>query len=58
MRAHGSPVPATAVLEDDRLHVTFETPIEGLAAGQAVVLYDGDRVVGSATVDRTHPADA
>jgi len=58
VRAHGTPVPATALLEGDRLHVTFEIPIEGLAAGQAVVLYDGDRVVGSATVDRTRPVDA
>ena len=33
-------------LEGDRLLVGFETPVEGLAAGQAVVLYDGDRVVG------------
>jgi tRNA U34 2-thiouridine synthase MnmA/TrmU len=28
--------------------------IRGLANGQAVVLYDGDRVIGSGTVDRTH----
>ena len=55
LRAHGAPVPATAVLDGDRLHVTFETPVQGLAAGQAVVLYDGDRVIGSATIDRTRP---
>jgi tRNA U34 2-thiouridine synthase MnmA/TrmU len=27
-----------------------------LAAGQALVIYDGDRVVGSATIDRTDQA--
>ncbi len=53
VRAHGRPVPATAQVHGDRLHVSFETPVEGLATGQAVVLYDGDRVLGSATVDRT-----
>jgi tRNA-specific 2-thiouridylase len=58
VRAHGTPVPASAVLDGNRLHVTFETPVEGLAAGQAVVLYDGDRVVGSATVERTAPVGA
>ncbi|NDC82019.1 MAG: hypothetical protein EBZ79_05105, partial [Actinobacteria bacterium] len=28
-------------------------PIYGLATGQAMVIYDGDRVVGSATISGT-----
>ena len=54
VRAHGEPVPGVARMIDDRLVVDLAVPIRGLAAGQAVVLYDGTRVVGSATVDMTH----
>jgi tRNA-specific 2-thiouridylase len=53
VRAHGRPVAASAVLVADELRVDFGEPVRGLAPGQAVVLYDGDRVVGSATVART-----
>ncbi len=58
VRAHGTAVPATARLDGERLHVVFETPVEGLAAGQAMVLYDGDRVMGSATVEHTSAVGA
>jgi tRNA-specific 2-thiouridylase len=40
-------------VHDERLIVHLEVPIRGLARGQAVVLYDGTRVLGSATVDAT-----
>ena len=53
VRAHGQPVPARARLLADRLIVDLEEPIRGLASGQAVVIYDGTRVLGSATVDAT-----
>jgi tRNA-specific 2-thiouridylase len=53
VRAHGEPVPATAFLRGDRLHVDLKVAVRGLATGQAVVLYDGTRVIGSATIDRT-----
>jgi tRNA-specific 2-thiouridylase len=53
VRAHGQPVPARAHVSADRLVVDLLTPVRGLAPGQAVVLYDGTRVVGSGTVDRT-----
>jgi len=53
VRAHGIPVPARARVDGERLLVELDEPIRGLATGQAVVLYDGTRVVGSATVDRT-----
>lgn len=34
------------LVDDDRLRVTFDAPQYGIAPGQAVVLYDGDRVLG------------
>jgi tRNA-specific 2-thiouridylase len=37
---------ATAELVDDRLTVRFDEPRHGVAAGQAVVLYHGERVLG------------
>ncbi|MBK9738647.1 MAG: tRNA 2-thiouridine(34) synthase MnmA [Actinobacteria bacterium] len=54
VRAHGEPVPGTARVVDERLVVDLTEPVRGLAAGQAVVIYQGTRVLGSATVDRTH----
>lgn len=54
VRAHGAAIPAQVRVEGDRLLVDLASPIRGLAAGQSVVVYDGTRVVGSATVDRTH----
>jgi tRNA-specific 2-thiouridylase len=58
VRAHGVPLPARARLSGDRLVVDLDEPVRGLAAGQAVVLYDGTRVIGSATVDATHRVTA
>ena len=43
----------TAELTDGTLSVTFAEPVRGVAPGQAVVLYDGTRVVGSATIATT-----
>jgi len=57
VRAHGQPVPATVEWSGDRVRVELDEPIRGLATGQAVVLYDGDRVVGSATIDHTERAE-
>ncbi len=53
LRAHGVPVPATAEPVGDGVRVRLHEPVRGVARGQAVVLYDGDRVVGSATIDAT-----
>ena len=36
--------------DDDRLHVVFDEPQRAIAKGQAVVLYDGDTVVGGGTI--------
>ena len=37
----------------DELHIYLRAPARGVAAGQAVVLYDGDTVLGSATIAAT-----
>ena len=37
--------------EDGRLHVRFEEPQRAITAGQAVVLYDGDIVVGGGVIE-------
>ena len=43
-------VPCTAVCEGDRVCVRFDTPVRAITAGQAVVLYDGDYVLGGGTI--------
>jgi tRNA-specific 2-thiouridylase len=57
LRAHGGETPVTAELVDgpdgDELRVVFTEPVRGVAPGQAIVLYDGTRVVGSATIAAT-----
>ncbi|MDC5698906.1 tRNA 2-thiouridine(34) synthase MnmA [Intrasporangium calvum] len=50
VRAHGAEVPATAWAEGDQVEVRLEERIRGVAPGQSVVLYEGTRVVGSATI--------
>ena len=51
VRAHGAPVAATAGLEGETFRVELDEPVRGVAAGQAVVLYADDRVLGQATID-------
>ena len=53
LRAHGAVSAATARLVDGRLVVDLQDAQRGIAPGQAVVLYDDDRVVGSATIEGT-----
>jgi tRNA-specific 2-thiouridylase len=38
-------------LDDHRVHVTFDQPQTAVAPGQAVVMYDGDCVVGGGWID-------
>jgi tRNA-specific 2-thiouridylase len=58
LRAHGEPVPVTAEVVDGELRVELAQPARGIAPGQAVVLYDGTRVVGSATIATTSRANS
>jgi tRNA methyl transferase len=46
----------TAWLDDDVLRIRLHHPARGVAKGQAAVLYDGDTVLGSATVSGTSAA--
>ena len=52
LRAHGEVYGCRAQLSGDTLHIELDTPAMGVAPGQAAVLYDGDIVVGSATIAR------
>jgi tRNA-specific 2-thiouridylase len=52
IRYNTPPAAATAELLDSRrLRVTFDDPRYGIAAGQAVVLYDGDVVLGGGWIE-------
>ena len=53
VRAHGEPVPATAVVRGDDVEVLMAEPIFGVAAGQTLVMYSGTRAVLSATIKLT-----
>ncbi|WP_019137837.1 tRNA 2-thiouridine(34) synthase MnmA [Cellulomonas massiliensis] len=50
VRAHGSALPALARVRDERVEVELDAPLRGVAPGQSLVLYDGTRVLGQATV--------
>jgi tRNA-uridine 2-sulfurtransferase len=52
LRAHGEEHVARAWVDGGDLVVELARPARGVAPGQAVVVYDGTRVVGSATIDR------
>lgn len=50
-RYHAKEAPAYALaLPDGAVKITFDEPQRALSAGQAVVLYDGDIVVGGGTI--------
>jgi tRNA-uridine 2-sulfurtransferase len=52
LRAHGQALPAT-VIPGDNLRIALTEPARGVARGQAAVFYDGDAVLGSATIAAT-----
>ena len=43
----------TAWLDGDAVRIRLHHPARGVAKGQAAVLYDGDTVLGSATISAT-----
>lgn len=52
IRYNSTAEPAKAkLLPNDRLEVQFDSPQNGVAPGQAVVCYDGDRVLGGGWID-------
>ena len=50
LRAHGEVHQCTAQVSGEEVHVYLVDQARGVAAGQAAVLYDGDTVLGSATI--------
>ncbi len=54
LRAHGGELPATVVVgAQGDVDIELHEPAYGIAPGQAAVVYDGTRVVGSATIAAT-----
>jgi tRNA-specific 2-thiouridylase len=53
LRAHGEVHDCTAVMRDGELAIQLASDARGVAAGQAAVLYDGETVLGSATISAT-----
>jgi tRNA-uridine 2-sulfurtransferase len=54
LRAHSDVHPAVCEPDDDgTVLVSLREPARGIAPGQAAVFYDGDAVLGSATITRT-----
>ena len=50
LRAHGAEHRAVVAVTPDGVEIELLDPAYGIAPGQAAVLYDGSRVVGSATI--------
>jgi tRNA-specific 2-thiouridylase len=53
LRAHGEVHACTVRLDGETLRIRLHHPARGVAKGQAAVLYDGDAVLGSATISGT-----
>ena len=53
IRAHGDPVDAVVQINDADVVASLRSTVRGVAPGQALVIYDGTRVVGSATITRS-----
>jgi tRNA-specific 2-thiouridylase len=50
--------PARVHVEGDEIVVDFEKPLRAITPGQAVVIYDGDCVVGGGIIARTERREA
>jgi tRNA-specific 2-thiouridylase len=58
LRAHGEVHPAVCEQDGDVVRISLREPARGIAPGQAAVFYDGDAVLGSATIATTRPVDS
>jgi tRNA-specific 2-thiouridylase len=52
VRYKSPPVPARVQVIGETLHIEFSRPQRAVTPGQSAVLYDGDRVLGGATIAR------
>ncbi len=50
LRAHGEEHRAVVTVDGDHVVIELLEPAQGIAPGQAAVIYEGSRVVGSATI--------
>jgi tRNA-specific 2-thiouridylase len=53
LRAHGDEHRAVVTVSGDTVSIDLLDPAQGIAPGQAAVVYDGPRVVGSCTITAT-----
>lgn len=53
VRAHADSVPAKAAVIGSELVIRLNQPLYGVAPGQTAVIYQGSRVLGQTTIDRT-----
>jgi tRNA-uridine 2-sulfurtransferase len=58
LRAHGEVHACTVWAQEHMLRIRLHRPARGVARGQAAVMYDGDAVLGSATISGTSTASA
>ena len=56
MRAHGEALPCTLTGDDEGVEARLHEVARGIAPGQTIAIYDGDRVVGSASIERAYAA--
>jgi tRNA-specific 2-thiouridylase len=52
VRYRGTPNRAVYAATDDGFSLVFDRPVRAVSAGQAVVLYDSDEVIGGGTISR------
>ena len=58
VRYKSEPALARVRVHEQSLEVAFSQPLRAITPGQAAVLYDGDRVIGGATIARADRAEA
>jgi tRNA-specific 2-thiouridylase len=56
IRYNARPVPASVHVEGELMHVRFDQPQDAVAPGQAVVCYDGERVLGGGWIKASQSA--
>lgn len=53
VRAHGESHPCKIRVSDNQMTIRPNMPIRGISPGQTAVIYQGSRVLGQTTIDRT-----